>query len=74
MLNLSKKKYYLVLMLLSLSFLSSCVQTNYEVCPVYPIAGQEVALELSNFEGVAFWEWMARINKLRQQLEICGNK
>ena len=69
-----KTKLWLVLMLLSQSCLSSCAGNNYNTCPVYPIAGPKVADEISSLEGSAFWEWLARINKLRQQLELCQNK
>ena len=62
----------LVPMLLSLSCLSCCAQTSYEICPVYPIAGEKVAAEIADLNGPAFWEWLGRINKLRQQLEICN--
>ena len=27
--------------------------------------------EIENITGGAFWEWLARINKLRQELELC---
>ena len=70
--NLKKTKFYLVLTLLSLSCLSSCATANYNTCPTYPIAGPKVADEISSLEGDAFWEWLARINKLRQQLELCN--
>ncbi len=67
-----KLKSARVLMLLSLSCLSSCAAANYEAaCPVYPVAGKEVAREIENITGGAFWEWLARINKLRQELELC---
>lgn len=59
-------------MLLSLSCLSSCVADNYNICPVYPVAGPKVAAEIEKLNNApAFWEWLARINKLRRQLEIC---
>lgn len=64
--------FRLLLMLLSLSSLNSCVTKNSDYCPVWPIAGVKVAAEIEQFEGQAFWEWMARLNKLRQQLELCS--
>lgn len=54
--------------------LNSCKQINYDNCPVYPIAGQKVADELqllSYDEYKNTWEWLGRINKLRQELELC---
>ncbi len=68
-----KLKLWRGLMLLSMSCLNSCATVNYENCPVYPIAGAEVAAEIAAIEGQAFWEWLARINKLRQELELCRN-
>lgn len=71
-----KLKLTRVLMLLSLSCLSSCAAANYDpiVCPVYPVAGKKVAAEIEKITGEAFWEWLARINKLRQELELCAKK
>ncbi len=61
--------------------LSSCKTTSSEgasFCPVYPIAGEKVAQELKNADYASFpytWEWIGRINKLRQELELCqGSK
>ena len=60
-------------MLLSLSCLISCATTDYNFCPTYPLAGSKVADAIENIESEEFWEWLARINKLRQQLELCQN-
>ena len=51
-----------------------CAKTNYEFCPLYPAAGPDVAKELeqadyNNFPR--FWEWLGRIDKLRQELDLC---
>ena len=54
--------------------LNSCAKTNYDFCPIYPQAGPEVAKELekNSFEQYPnFWEWLARLDKLRQELELC---
>jgi hypothetical protein len=56
--------------------LSSCAPVSSDYCPIYPVAGEKVAVELEkipyeNYEN--FWEWIARINKLRQETELCGN-
>lgn len=43
-------------------------------CPIYPIGGRAVGQELSNLNYSEYpntWEWIGRINKLRQELEIC---
>lgn len=68
-------KYILALMLAALSFCVSCTQVNYENCPVYPVAGAKVAVELEKLNYSEFpnmWEWVGRIDKLRQELEVCG--
>ncbi len=61
--------------------LSSCKTISSEYtfpCPVYPIAGEKVAQELKKADYASFpytWEWIGRINKLRQELELCqGSK
>lgn len=54
--------------------LSSCVAENYSFCPVYPLAGPSVAAELEHLAAEDYpdtWEWIGRIDKLRQELEIC---
>lgn len=58
-------------MLLSMIYLSSCAAENYNCCPTYPIAGAKVAQSIEQINAPEFWEWLARINKLRQQLELC---
>lgn len=64
-----------VLMSVVIICLSSCTKTNYDYyCPVYPKAGEKVAAELVqiSFEQAPFfWEWLEKINKLRQELELC---
>ena len=62
------------LVLVAMSCLNSCAKTCYNTCPVYPIAGERVAQELENLryeQAPNLWEWLARINKLRQELELC---
>lgn len=66
-------------MLAVMLFLSSCTTENYDknFCPVYPLAGAKVAEELEKIPQeklAAFWEWIGRINKLRQELELCSRK
>lgn len=52
--------------------LSSCAAEYCSpVMPVYPVAGEKVAAELENipYSGYEdFWEWLARVDKLRQEL------
>ncbi len=68
----SGRKYIRGLMLPGLLCLSSCVPVNYSGCPVYPVAGAKVAAELEQAgELPATWEWIGRIDKLRQELELC---
>lgn len=43
-------------------------------CPSFPIGGGKVGEELKKIpqEGFEnFWEWIGRIDKLRQELELC---
>ena len=54
--------------------LNSCTTIDYDYCPSYPVAGKKVADEIKYINGKNFWEWMGRINKLRQQLELCNKK
>jgi len=58
--------------------LSACsCKINYDVCPAYPIGGKKVGLELNRLNGEqypALFEWLARINKLKQELELCERK
>lgn len=61
-------------MLIAVHCLSSCAMKNYSICPQYPVAGSKVSVELEQIEynsAPYFWEWLGRINKLRQELEIC---
>lgn len=74
MLKEKKQRFTLSLMLVVLSCLSSCATANYDYCPVYPVAGEKVAAELEEASYSEFpntWEWIGRINKLRQELEVC---
>ena len=55
--------------------LSSCTPVVYSGCLVYPVAGEKVAAELEKIsyeQAPNFWEWLGRIDKLRQELEVCG--
>ena len=55
-------------------YLSSCTTISYKHCPVYPIAGKKVADELNNLSYQHYfhtWDWIGRIDKLRQELELC---
>ena len=59
-------------MLLALSCLSSCATTNYDNCPIYPVAGEKVAKELESAGDLPnTWEWIGRVNKVREELELC---
>jgi hypothetical protein len=62
-------------MLVGMFCLCSCVRENYENCPIFPVAGESVGGELKNipYNGYEnFWEWLGRINKLRQELDLCN--
>ena len=64
-------------MLVVMSLLTSCKQVSYNNCPSHPVAGEKVANELkkaSYNEYPNTWEWLARINKLKQELDICKTR
>ena len=59
-------------------FLAGCGNAAFEpgTCPTWPVAGATVAEEVER--GMmpadrfpAFWEWMGRVDKLRDQLLEC---
>jgi hypothetical protein len=60
--------------MLMLILLLGCSTTEYSNCPTYPVGGAMVGAELSRLSGSEYpntWEWIGRINKLRQELELC---
>lgn len=72
MLAIRSRTFILSLMLLGLLCLSSCATTSFSYCPTFPIGGKEVAKELEQAgELPNTWEWIGRINKLREELELC---
>lgn len=76
MLTNKKLKFGQSLMLGAIICLSSCMRISYDYCPVYPVAGKKVAAELekvSYAEAPNTWEWLERLNKLREELELCKN-
>lgn len=69
-----RRRYILGLTLIAMSFLSGCARECYEFCPAYPVAGASVAAELEKMNYSKFpntWEWIGRIDKLRQELDLC---
>ena len=69
-----KPRLRLGLMLTAPLCLLSCATANCNSCPVYPVAGPKVAAELEQAAYQNFphtWEWLGRIDKLRQELELC---
>ncbi len=66
------KFLYIFLCIFSLCACAPCYQGG-ELCPVYPIAGEKVAKELENIPDLTHtFEWLARLNKLRQELQLCA--
>ncbi len=62
-------------MLLVLNCLNSCAAANCEISalPVFPKAGAKVADELENLsvdEYPNLWEWIARLNKMRKEIQV----
>lgn len=73
---LKRKKLIFIasLMLVVLICCNSCTTAHYDYCPSYPVAGEAVAKELDGInydQAPAFWEWLGRIDKLRQELDLC---
>ncbi len=67
-------KFMLVPTLLGMLCLPSCETPSSDFCPLYPPAGPLVAAELEHAAYQDYphtWEWLGRINKLRQELELC---
>ena len=75
MLKRKKQIFILAQILTANLWLSSCTTTCYDVCPVYPVAGEKVAKELEQAGELSHtWEWIGRINKLREELELCQKR
>lgn len=61
-------------MLVAQLSLNACTTANYSQCPTFPIAGKDVAVELEKIpyeQAPNFWEWLGRIDKLKQELDLC---
>ena len=74
MLMLRNLLFIVGLTLVATACSTKCVQVNYSFCPTYPVAGAAVAAELEKADYSDFpntWEWIGRIDKLRQELELC---
>lgn len=73
--SMKRKLIYILSLILAVIVLCSCSTTvSYNICPSYPVGGEKVAEELEKvpYDGYEdFWEWIARINKLREELELC---
>lgn len=62
------------IILLVILLLGCSTTASYDNCPYFPIGGKKVAEELENvpYQGYEdFWEWIARLYKLKQELDIC---
>ena len=74
MLKKRRLRLPLSLMLLVMSLSGCSSPAYYSSCPVYPVGGEKVGIELERLsfeEYPATWEWLARVDKLRQELEVC---
>ena len=77
--RLIKRILPLVLITTLAIFLSGCGSAAFEsgTCPTWPEAGPVVAEEVKRGmmmpadQFPAFWEWMGRVDKLRDQLLAC---
>ena len=71
----TSRLFIVALMLLAVSCCRSSTRTLCN-CPIYPVGGTNVGKELSSLtydEYPYLWEWLGRINKLRQELAICNS-
>ena len=67
-------KYTAVLLLILIVLFGCSTKVNYSNCPTYPVGGRPVGEELATLDSVEYadtWEWIGRIDKLRQELELC---
>lgn len=67
-------KYIAVLLLFLLTLFGCSMKGHYDFCPTYPVGGAKVGAELSRLDVKDYpntWEWIGRIDKLRQELELC---
>lgn len=74
MLKLNVARFILLLILVVILLLGCSTTANYDNCPHFPIGGKKVADELESvpYQGNEdFWEWIARLYKLKQELDIC---
>ena len=65
-----QQKWPRVLMLLLTLSVTACAKARCD-CPPWPVAGAAVAEELDYLpekDFPALWEWLARLEKLRDQL------
>lgn len=68
-----KRLFILGLMLIVLLCLSSCTAISSNNCYVWPVGGEPVAKELEQAGDLPnTWEWIGRLDKLRQELETCN--
>lgn len=74
---MSKKKrlkYIVLLLILLIALLGCSTKVSYSNCPTYPVGGAKVGEELVTLDSAKYahtWEWIGRIDKLRQELELC---
>lgn len=72
--EIKKQKFGLLLVLMMIICNACSTTESYNVCPVWPVGGKpigDVYRKLSTEDRVAFNEWANRLNKLRQELELC---
>ena len=64
-------------MLLVMSLSACSCKINYDNCPTYPVGGKKVGLELEKLDGAQFpalFEWIGRIGKLKEELDLCAGR
>lgn len=68
-----RTRYLCALVALAALSLSACAAVGSS-CPAWPVAGPEVADEMERLPEDQFpatWEWLGRLDVLRDQLEAC---
>lgn len=67
-------KYIAFLLILLITLFGCSTRANYNFCPMFPVGGAKVGAEVSRLDVKDYphtWEWIGRIDKLRQELELC---
>ena len=67
-------RFRYALLLIPMLCASGCAGAGFSGCPPWPAAGPSVADELETLPGKdypALWQWLAALERLRDQLALC---